>query len=104
VKIFKGEINAKESVGGPIAIAKGFGVEWNWYRFWLFTAMISVGLAFANLLPIPGLDGGHAVIITIEAIIRKPINPKVLQTLQTIGTYLILALMVFVFYNDLTKK
>lgn len=104
VKIFKGEINAKESVGGPIAIAKGFGVEWNWYRFWLFTAMISVGLAFANLLPIPGLDGGHAVIITIEAIIRKPINPKVLQTLQTIGTYLILGLMVFVFYNDLTKK
>jgi regulator of sigma E protease len=103
-KIFKGEINAKESVGGPIAIAKGFGVEWNWHRFWLFTAMISVGLAFANLLPIPGLDGGHAVIITIEAIIRRPINPKVLQTLQTIGTYLILALMVFVFYNDLTKK
>ena len=103
-KIFKGEINAKESVGGPIAIAKGFGVEWNWHRFWLFTAMISVGLAFANLLPIPGLDGGHAVIITIEAIIRRPINPKVLQTLQTIGTYLLLALMVFVFYNDLTKK
>lgn len=104
VKIFKGEIKAKESVGGPIAIAKGFGEEWNWHRFWLFTAMISVGLAFANLLPIPGLDGGHAVIITIEAITRKPINPKVLQILQTIGTYLILALMVFVFYNDLTKK
>lgn len=104
VKIFKGEVEAKESVGGPIAIAKQFGVEWNWHRFWLFTAMISVGLAFANLLPIPGLDGGHAVIITIEAITRKPINPKVLQILQTIGTYLILALMVFVFYNDLTKK
>lgn len=104
VKIFKGEIKAKESVGGPIAIAKGFGVEWNWHRFWLFTAMISVGLAFANLLPIPGLDGGHAVIIIIEAITRKPVNPKVLQILQSIGTYMILALMVYVFYNDLTRK
>jgi len=104
LKIFKGEIKAKESVGGPIAIAKGFGVEWNWYRFWLFTAMISVGLAFANLLPIPGLDGGHAVVILVEAITRKPINPKVLQILQSIGTYMILALMVYVFYNDLTRK
>lgn len=104
VKIFKGEIKAKESVGGPIAIAKGFGTEWNWYRFWLFTAMISVGLAFANLLPIPGLDGGHAVVIFIEAITRKPIHPKVLQVLQSIGTYMILVLMVYVFYNDLTRK
>ncbi|MFN5847464.1 MAG: RIP metalloprotease RseP, partial [Chitinophagales bacterium] len=103
-KIFKGEIKAKDSVGGPIAIAKGFGVEWNWHRFWLFTAMISVALAFANLLPIPGLDGGHAVIIIIEAITRKPVNPKVLQILQSIGTYMILALMVYVFYNDLTRK
>ena len=104
IKIFKGEIKAKESLGGPVAIAKGFGIEWNWHRFWLFTAMISVGLAFANLLPIPGLDGGHAVVILIEAITRKPMSPKVLQVLQSIGTYMILALMVYVFYNDLTRK
>lgn len=103
-KIFTGEIKAQESVGGPVAMAKGFGEEWNWLRFWLFTAMISVGLAFMNLLPIPALDGGHAVVIIIEAITGKPVNEKVLQFLQNVGTILILALMVFVFYNDITRK
>lgn len=103
-KIFSGEIQAKDSVGGPVAMAKAFGVEWDWIRFWLFTAMISVGLAFANLLPIPALDGGHALVILIEAIIRRPLPVKVLQVLQNIGTYLLLALMVYVFYNDLTRK
>jgi len=70
----------------------------------MFTAMISVGLAFMNLLPIPGLDGGHAVVIIIEMIIRRPVSPKVLQILQNIGTYLILGIMVFAFYNDITRK
>lgn len=103
-KIFSGEVKAKESVGGPIAMAKGFGAKWDWIRFWMFTAMISVGLAFMNLLPIPGLDGGHAIVIIVEMIIRRPVSPKVLQILQNIGTYLILGIMVFAFYNDITRK
>lgn len=103
-KMVKGEMNVKENVGGPIAMAKGFGVEWDWVRFWMFTAMISVGLAFMNLLPIPALDGGHAVVILIEMIIRRPVDEKILQVLQNIGTILILGLMVFIFYSDLTKK
>jgi len=61
-------------------------------------------LAFMNLLPIPALDGGHAVVILIEMIIGRPLSPKVLGVLQSIGTYMILALMVFAFYNDLTRK
>lgn len=103
-RMFSGEMKVKDNLGGPVAMAKGFGVEWNWLRFWMFTAMISVGLAFMNLLPIPALDGGHAVIILIEMITGKPVNEKVLQVLQNIGTVLILALMVFAFYNDLTRK
>lgn len=103
-KIFQGKVKAADSVGGPVAMAKGFGSVWDWVHFWEFTAMISVCLAFMNLLPIPGLDGGHAVIITIEAIIRRPVSPKVLQILQNIGTYMILALMVFAFYNDISKR
>ncbi len=103
-KMVTREMDFKENVGGPIAMAKGFGVEWDWYRFWLFTAMISVGLAFMNLLPIPALDGGHAVVILIEMITGKPVNEKVLQFLQNVGTIIILGLMVFVFYNDLTRK
>lgn len=102
-KLFGGHVKAKDSVGGPIAMAKGFGSNWDWIHFWEFTAMISVMLAFMNLLPIPGLDGGHALIITYEAITRRPVNPKVLEILQTVGTYLILALMVFAFYNDISK-
>lgn len=103
MKLLGGHVKAKDSVGGPIAMAKGFGSHWDWIHFWDFTAMISVMLAFMNLLPIPGLDGGHALIITYEAITRRPVNPKVLEILQTIGTYLILALMVFAFYNDISK-
>lgn len=103
-RMFSGEMKVKDNVGGPIAMAKGFGVEWNWLRFWMFTAMISVGLAFMNLLPIPALDGGHAVVILIEMITGKPVNEKVLTVLQNIGTALIFALMIFIFYNDLTRK
>lgn len=103
-KMIRGDMEFKENVGGPIAMAKGFGVEWDWIRFWMFTAMISVGLAFMNLLPIPALDGGHAVVILIEMILRRPVDEKILQVLQNIGTILILGLMVFVFYNDLTRK
>lgn len=103
-RMFTGEMKVKDNVGGPIAMAKGFGVEWNWLRFWMFTAMISVGLAFMNLLPIPALDGGHAVVILIEMITGRPVNEKVLTVLQNIGTAIILLLMVFVFYNDLTRK
>ena len=103
-RMFSGEMKVKDNVGGPIAMAKGFGVEWNWIRFWMFTAMISVGLAFMNLLPIPALDGGHAVVILIEMITGKPVNEKALTVLQNIGTALIFALMIFIFYNDLTRK
>jgi regulator of sigma E protease len=103
-KIFQGKVKAADSVGGPVAMAKGFGSVWDWTHFWEFTAMISVCLAFMNLLPIPGLDGGHAVIISIESIIRRPVSPRILQILQNIGTYMILGLMIFAFYNDITRK
>ncbi len=103
-KIFTGKVKAQDSVGGPIAMANGFGSHWDWIHFWEFTAMISVCLAFMNLLPIPALDGGHAVVILIEMIIRRPLPLKVQVMLQNIGTYMILGLMVFAFYNDLTRK
>jgi regulator of sigma E protease len=95
-----GEMDIKENVGGPIKMAQMFGYDWNWLRFWSLTALISMGLAFMNALPIPALDGGHAIVILFEMITGKKVSDKVLSILQTIGTVMVLALMIYVFYLD----
>jgi regulator of sigma E protease len=66
-KIFKGKESASESIQGPIGIMKIYGEVWDWHRFWVITGLISVVLAFMNILPIPALDGGH-VIFTLSLI------------------------------------
>lgn len=100
-QIGKGKLNPKEAVGGPIKIATLFGAHWDWTRFWSLTGMLSMVLAFMNLLPIPALDGGHAVFAIIEMITGKPINQKVLEIAQMIGFFLLMGLMVFIFGNDI---
>jgi len=100
-KIFKGDIPANKAVQGPIGIAKFYGGTWIWARFWLFTALISLGLAFMNILPIPALDGGHVVILLIEMITGKPLSLKVMEIVQTIGMIILLSLMVLIFGNDI---
>ena len=67
------------------------------------TAFFSVALAFMNILPIPGLDGGHIFILLIEAIIRRPISDKAKERAQYVGMAIILALMVYVNANDIWK-
>jgi regulator of sigma E protease len=102
-KIFKGEVEASKALSGPIGMAKnlfGSGV-WDWVHFWEVTGLLSMALAFMNLLPIPALDGGHAVTLIWEMITGKPLSVKTQEVLQQIGTFLILALTVYVFYNDI---
>ena len=65
---------------------------------------ISLNLGIVNLLPIPPLDGGKLVFILIEAIIRKKPNPKIEMYLQLVGMGLLVALMVFVTFNDITRR
>ena len=77
-KMFTGKIKATESLGGPIAIFQNYGKEWNWQRFWFITGLLSLVLAFMNLLPIPVLDGGHAVFTIYEMVTGRPVNEKVL--------------------------
>ena len=101
-KIFSGEEKAT-SLSGPIAIAQIYGKEWNWRRFWFITGLLSIVLAFMNVLPIPGLDGGHAVFAFAEMITGKKVSDKILQHAQTVGMILLLLLMVFVFGNDILK-
>ena len=100
-KIFNGDIAVNKAVQGPIGIAKFYGGEWIWSKFWLLTALISLGLAFANVLPIPALDGGHVVLLIIEMIIGKPISIKIQERVQTAGMIILLSLMVLIFGNDI---
>ncbi len=100
-KMFKGEMDPRKSLAGPIQIGKLFGENWDWFRFWGFTAMISIVLAFMNLLPIPALDGGHVVFLVVEMIIRRPLPEKFMYVMQMIGMFILLALMIFIFGNDI---
>lgn len=105
IKQFKVIFNTKtegyKQVSGPLRLFKVFRPTWDWTFFWSFTAMFSVWLAFLNILPIPGLDGGHAVFILIEVITGKKPTEKTLEVAQTIGVVILLSLMVLVFGNDI---
>ncbi len=101
--IFSGKEKARDSLQGPIGIAKIYGGEWDWARFWKLTGIISMMLAFVNILPIPALDGGHALILTIEAVTRRKLSNKAMEIVQTIGMVILLGLMVFVIGNDIVN-
>lgn len=100
-KIFRGDVDFSNAVSGPIGIGKLFGNIWDWERFWTLTGMLSMVLAFMNLLPIPALDGGHAVILIYEMISGRKPSEKFLERIQQVGMIILLSLMVYVFYNDL---
>ena len=104
-KIFQGSVKAKDTLGGPIMIAQLAGQTFNlgFYSFIQLMAMLSVSLAVLNLLPIPALDGGQIVIVLIEGIMRRELPEKLKLIIQQIGLFIILALMVFVFYNDIAR-
>jgi regulator of sigma E protease len=102
-KIFRREISLKNSLSGPIGMAKAFGPTWDWERFWRMTGLLSMVLAFMNLLPIPGLDGGYVMFLLYEMVSGREPNEKVFETALKIGMAILLLLMVFVFYNDIAK-
>ncbi len=102
-KILSGKEKATESLQGPIGIATIYGGTWDWHRFWFLTGMISLVLAFMNLLPIPALDGGHVVFLIIEMIIQRKLSDKFMERAQMVGMVLLLSLMVFVIGNDFWK-
>lgn len=102
-KIFKGDVKVDKAVGGPIKIATLFGTEVNWLHFWNLVGFLSMVLAFTNLLPIPALDGGHAVFLIIEMIKGKPLSDKFLERAQMVGFVLLITLIVFTFGNDIFK-
>lgn len=95
--------NGAQSLGGFISMGSLFPNTWDWLRFWNLTAMLALVLAFMNIIPIPGLDGGHIVITLWEMITGKAVNEKVLNVIQYIGLGLLLLLLVVANGNDLFR-
>ena len=99
-----GRRSVKE-LGGPLKIAKSpasrrasAGCDFFW-----FMAMVSINLGFINLLPIPLLDGGHLLFYVIEGVRRKPLRPEAQEWAFRTGLAVLLALMIFVTFNDLAS-
>lgn len=102
-KIFSGVLSPKESLSGPLGIMQAFGKNWDWERFWSLTGVLSLVLAFMNLLPIPALDGGHVMFLTYEMVSRRKPSDKFLENAQRVGMVFLLSLMVLIFANDIIK-
>lgn len=106
-KMFSGDISVRENLGGPVAIAnftKQATDSGGWIGFWSITAFLSVTLAIMNILPIPVLDGGHLMFLIYEGITRREPSAKVRMALQQIGFILIIALFIFVTFNDIIRQ
>jgi regulator of sigma E protease len=103
-RMVTGALNPRKSLSGPIGIAEAFGNKWKWERFWSLTGVLSLVLAFMNLLPIPALDGGHVMFLTYEIVSRRKPSDKFLETAQKIGMVFLLGLILFVITNDIIKK
>ena len=104
-RVFTGQENFRENVGGPIMIARVTkeAADAGPPFFWNIVAMLSITLAIINILPIPALDGGHLVFLIYEGIVRKEPSLKVRMVMQQVGMVVLLAFMVFVIFNDILK-
>ena len=87
-------------VGSFITIGNIFPNAWDWHQFWMLTAFISIILAVMNILPIPGLDGGHIVLLFYEGITGRQPSDKAMEWIEKIGIGIIIALMVLALSND----
>lgn len=90
-------------IGGFATIGNLFPAQWDWHAFWHTTALLSIILAFMNILPIPALDGGHVVFLLYEMITGKEAPQRVLEVAQYIGIFLLLSLMVYANGADLLR-
>lgn len=89
------EVKASESLGSFLTIGNMFGAEWDWERFWSMTALLSIVLAFMNILPIPALDGGHVLFTLYEIITGRKPSDKFMEYAQMAGMILLLCVMAY---------
>ncbi|MCA0446166.1 MAG: RIP metalloprotease RseP [Bacteroidetes bacterium] len=104
-RIFQGKEDASQALGGPIKIFQlsgqmgSMGID----TLLNFIAMLSLSLALLNILPIPALDGGHLIILIVESLARKDLPNKIKIGIQQVGFALLITLMVFTVYNDISN-
>jgi regulator of sigma E protease len=94
---------AAKGLGSFVSIAKIFPTTWNWQGFWNITAFLSIMLGVLNLLPIPALDGGHAMFVLYEMIFKRKPGEKFLEYAQMVGFVLLITLFVYAFGNDIYR-
>ncbi len=102
-QIFTGRVAAKDSLGSVISIGNIFPGIWDWESFWKLTAIFSIILAFMNVLPIPGLDGGHALFTVYEMVTGQKPSDKFIEYAQMVGMVLLLGLMLYAFGLDIWR-
>jgi len=102
-QMFRSKIKATDSLGSIVSIATMFDSGWNWERFWTITAMLSILLAFFNLLPIPALDGGYVMFLLWEVITGRKVSDKVMEYATTVGFFILIALMIFALGLDFSR-
>ena len=101
--VFKPSTGAYKSVGSFIAIGQVFPKKWDWYQFMSILALLSIMLGVVNLIPIPGLDGGHILFTIFEMITGRKPSDKFLYIMQLIGMVLLFGLMFLAFGNDIMR-
>ncbi len=104
IKLIQGTVSTK-TLGGPIMIAEMAGrqAKEGIVSLVFFIALLSINLAILNFLPIPVLDGGHLLFFFIEAVFRRPVNTRMREIAQQVGIFILILLMAFVFYNDISR-
>ena len=100
--IFTGQVGA-DDLTGPVGISELVSKTTGIKEYLYIMAVVSVSLGITNLLPVPALDGGKILLLLIEAIRRKPVSDKVQIQLQLLGFSLLIALSIFVTYNDISR-
>ena len=101
--IFSGRVKASESVGSVFSIANMYSAKWDWQGFWGITAFFSLALALMNILPIPALDGGHALFTLIELITGRKASDKFIEYAQMAGMILLMGVMAYALGLDIFR-
>jgi regulator of sigma E protease len=102
-QMFKGKIAMKDNLGSVISIGKMFGTTWDWERFWILTARLSMLLAFMNLLPIPGLDGGYIFFLIWEMVTGRRVSDQFMIKAVNIGFFFLMGLMFYALGLDIWR-
>lgn len=104
-RMITGQEDLRKNLGGPVMVAKitGQAAQRGGEAFWTIVALLSITLAIVNILPIPALDGGHLMFLLYEGIFRKEPSLRVRMVTQQVGFVLIISLMAFLVFNDITR-